>query len=233
MTKVAVAIAVTVAALAASPAASAAKPRLYHISLSGKARSELTRTKTINPQYEACTGTVTRTDHFVASASLGPAPNAVPIRSYGRLPFYAKLTSPTAAYTVETKGGWSVDPSDPYPPPPGGCDFTPESKTLECEYNPISTRRLGGPFTLHAHDGRYELYYSLSNGTVRCPEGEIGASLLEPRGAPPTKLRVNAVKGLRKGRSVSVSGTVASPPAIRDVTGGETLDYTLKVKRVR
>lgn len=68
---------------------------------------------------------------------------------------------------------------------------------------------------------------------MRCPEGEIGASLLEPRGGPPTKLRVKAVKGLGKGESVSVSGTVEAPPAIRDVTGGETLDYTLKVKRVR
>jgi single-stranded DNA-binding protein len=50
---------------------------------------------------------------------------------------------------------------------------------------------------------------------------------------PPTKLRVNAVKRLRKGRSVSVSGTLQTPPAIRDVTGGETVDYTLKVKRLR
>lgn len=86
MTKVAVAIGVAVAALAASPAASAAKPRLYHVSLSGKARSELTRTKTIEPPYYGCTGTVTRTDHFVASASLSPAPNAVPIRSYATGP---------------------------------------------------------------------------------------------------------------------------------------------------
>jgi hypothetical protein len=228
-------LSVVLAAFTWVTVASATKPRLYHVSLSGQANSELTRTKTVPPQYEGCAGRVTRTDHFVASASLSPAPNAVPIRSYRRLPFYAKLTSPTATYTVKTEGGWSVDPTDPYAPDPSMCAFTPENKTLGCEYNPISTRRLGGPFTLGFPDrGRYRLYYSLSNGTVRCPEGEIGASLLEAEAAgPATKLRVNAVKGLRKGRSVSVSGTLETPPAIRDVTGGETLDYTLKVKRVR
>jgi hypothetical protein len=147
------------------------------------------------------------------------------------VPFFAKLTSATAAYTVETQGGWSADPNDP-PPDPSACAFTPERKILKRAYNSVSTRRLGGPFTLLPHRGRYELYYSLSNGTVRCQEDEIGASLLEP-GGPPTKLRVNAVKGLRKGRSVSVSGTLETPPAIRDVTGGETLDYILRVKRVR
>jgi hypothetical protein len=228
-------VAIAVSALAAAPAASAAKPKLYRISLSGNANSELTRTKTVHPPYEGCNGTVTRTDHFVASASLGPAPNAVPLRSYGRVPFYARLSSTTAAYTVKTEGGWSVDPSDPYAPDPSMCAFTPENETLDCEYNPISTRRLGGPFTLGYPDsGRYKLYYSLSNGTVRCAEGEIGASLLEAGFyGPTTKLRVSAVKGLGRGRSVSVSGTLETPPAIRDVTGGETLDYTLRVRRVR
>jgi hypothetical protein len=50
-----------VAALVAAPAASAAKPKLYRISLSGKAKSELTRTKTVYPQDSGCIGTVTRT----------------------------------------------------------------------------------------------------------------------------------------------------------------------------
>jgi hypothetical protein len=235
MTRVALAaVAIAVAALVAAPAASAAKPRVYHVSLSGKASSELNRTKTVPPPYYGCTGTVTRTDHFVASASLSPAPNAVPLRSYGRLPFYAKLTLPAAAYTVKTEGGWSVDPSDPYAPDPSMCAFTPENEALDCEYNPISTRRLGGPFTLLSENGRYRLFYGLSNGTVRCPEGEIGASLLEVHwGGPLTKLRVTAVKRLGKGRSVSVSGTLETPPALSGVTGGETLDYTLRVKRVR
>ncbi|HMJ95063.1 MAG TPA: hypothetical protein VK486_04375, partial [Thermoleophilaceae bacterium] len=176
-----------------------------------------------------------RTDHFVASADLSPAPNAVPLRHYGRLPFYARLTSPTATYTMKTEGGWSVDPTDPYAPDASMCAFTPESETLDCEYNPISTRRLGGPFTLGLPDnGSYRLYYSLSNGTVRCPEGEIGARLLEAEAyGPPTKLRVGAVKGLRKGRGVSVSGTVDTVPGSPGVTGGETLDYTLNVKRLR
>jgi hypothetical protein len=227
-----VVLAVAVAALVAVPLASAAKPRLYSVSLSGKVKSELTRTKTIYPQDPGCTGTVTRTDRFVAAASLSPARNAAAIASYGRLLFLAKLTSPTAAYSVETEGGWAVDPSDPYPPDPSACAFTPEKKNLKCAYNSVATRRLGGPFALLPNNGRYELYYNLSNGTVRCEDDEVGASLLEP-GGPPTKLRVNAVKGLRKGRSVSVSGTLETPPAIRDVTGGEKLDYTLKVKRVR
>jgi len=32
---------------------------------------------------------------------------------------------------------------------------------------------------------------------------------------------------------VSVSGTLETPPALIGVTGGETLDYTLTVRRVR
>jgi hypothetical protein len=44
---------------------------------------------------------------------------------------------------------------------------------------------------------------------------------------------VSAVKRLAKGKSVSASGTAVTPPLDPRATGGETLNYTLKVKRTR
>ena len=95
-------------------------------------------------------------------------------------------------------------------------------------------RSSGAEFALLPNKGKYELYYNRSAGLVSCDdEFPLGWALLE--GAQPqlTKLRVSAVKRLAKGRSTSASGTATSPPLDPGGTGGETLNYTLKVKRVR
>jgi hypothetical protein len=113
------------------------------------------------------------------------------------------------------------------------CAFTPEHKTRHCSFTSAATRSAGGEYALLPHGRKYQLYFNRTDGVVRCEDDEVGANQLLGTAGPNTKLSVRAVKGLARGRSVSVSGTRHMAPAIRDVTGGETLVYKLKVKRVR
>jgi hypothetical protein len=225
---------VIAAAAASAPAAWAAKPKLYGVSLSGDVRSEATRVRD-DAVYgpEGCLGTMSETHQFVASAGLTPKPSGVPVASYGRLRFRARLTSPTVSATTETAGSFSPDPYYP-PDDPSVCSVAPGTKTWPCSFSAAATRSSGAEFALLPNKGKYELYYNRSDGIVSCDdEFPLGWSLLDAAQPQLTKLRVRAVKRLRTGKSLSVSGTATSPPVSPDATGGETLRYTLKVRRVR
>ena len=81
-----------------APAAFAAKPKLYSVSLTGSVRSDLTSTRDLPPPG-GCVGSASETQHFTASGSLSPRPGAAPVASYSRLIFKARLGSPAASYT--------------------------------------------------------------------------------------------------------------------------------------
>ena len=154
--------------------------------------------------------------------------------TYGRLKFRARLTAPIAAATAETPGG--SFPSDPAVPPadPSVCTVAPATRSWACSFAAEATRSSGGEFALLPNGGRYELYYNVSAGLLSCDEEfPLGVALLDVVAPKLTNLRVSAVKRLGKGSSVSASGTVVTPPLDPQATGGETLRYTLKVKRVR
>jgi hypothetical protein len=219
---------VALATLAVVPSASAAT-KLYTVSLSGSARTELTRVRTVPPP-PGCTGTVTETERFVASGRLSPKPRAVPVSSYSRLKFNARLTSYSAAASSETQGGWTPDPTDPFPVDPSQCAFTPERKTAQCTFSSAATRATGGEYALLPLRGKYQLYFNRSGGVVRCTPDDLGGSLLEDPFV--TKLSASAVRGLGRGASTSASGT-SRIAAGGSTTGGQTLNYQLKVKRVQ
>jgi hypothetical protein len=224
---------VTVAAVCA-PAAWPAKPKLYSVALKGDVRSEASRTRddaVIPP--EGCVGTMSETHRFVASAGLAPKPSGAPVASYGRLRFRARLISPTVAATTTSAGSFAPDPNFP-PVDPSACSVASGTKSWPCSLSAEATRASGAELVLLPNNGKYELYYNRSSGIVNCDdEFPLGWSLLEAAQPQLTKLRVRAVKRLAKGRSASASGTAMSPPLDPSATGGETLNYTLKVKRVR
>jgi hypothetical protein len=225
---------VAVAAVCA-PAAWPAKPKLYSVALSGDVRNEASRTTDGVPRApEGCIGTMSETHRFVASTGLAPKPAGAPVASYGRLRFRARLITPTVAATTTTAGSFSPDPNYP-PADPSECSVTPPGpKSWPCSFANEATRASGAEFALLPNKGKYELYYNRSSGLVNCDdEFPMGAALLEAGKPHLTKLRVGAVKRLAKGRSTSASGTAVKPPLDPGGTGGETLTYTLKVKRVR
>jgi hypothetical protein len=218
-----------VAVACCAPAAWAAKPKLYKVSLHGDIRNEQTVVRDGGPPPLGCDGSSTETHHFVASAGLSARSGASPIVSYGRLRFRALLTSPAATSTSETTGSWAPEPDFP-PDDPSVCTFTPEQKTWHCTFAAEATRPAGAELALLPKKGTYELYYNRNAGVLSCDDQEIDASLLR---LATTKLRVRAVKTLARGRSTTASGTAVTPPLDSSATGGETLHYTLKVERVR
>ena len=223
-----------VAAAAAAPSANAAKPKLYSVSLSGDVRSESSRVRA-DAVYapEGCQGTLSETYRSAASTGLAPKPRPAPIASYGRLRFRAALTSPSVSATTETSGSFTVDPNFP-PADPSVCSVQPGPKSWSCSFSGEATRAAGAEIALLPNKGKYEIYYNRNTPLVSCDdEFPMGVSLLGVAEPALTKLRVSAVKKLRKGKSVSASGTTASPLMDPSATGGETLNYTLKVKRVR
>jgi hypothetical protein len=226
---------VVVAATAAVvPPAEAAKPKLYTVSFSGDARNESSRVRA-DAVYapEGCQGSLSETYRFNASSGFAPKPSAAPVASYGRLRFRARLTSPSVAATTETTGSFTVDPNFP-PDDPSVCSATPGPKSWSCGFSGEATRASGAEFALLPNKGKYEIYYNRNTPLVSCDdEFPMGVSLMGVAEPALTKLRVSAVKKLRKGKSTSASGTTASPLLDPGATGGETLNYTLKVKRVR
>jgi hypothetical protein len=98
-----------------------------------------------------------------------------------------------------------------------------------------ATGKAGAEFALLPNKDKNELYYNRTSGIVSCDDDllPLGVTLLDVGQTKLTKLRMSAVKRLRKGRSVSVSGTIVVPPMDSGAIGGETLNYGLKVKRVR
>ena len=214
------------------PAAQAAKPKLYGVSFKGSVSNERRAvfSDSVQPPY-GCVGSMSETRHFAASAGILPKRGSAPVASYGRLIFRARLTSFTASSTSETSGSFSPDPDFP-PPDPSVCAVAPERKSYPCHFRSEATRRSGGEFALLPNKGKYELYYNRSAGILLCEDDYFYDSLLDTSPTMLTKLRVRAVKHLGRGRSVSASGTISSP-AVSGETGGETLIYALKVKRVR
>jgi hypothetical protein len=225
-------VVIAAAAAVGAPAAWAAKPKLYNVSLSGEVRNEVTRVRedAVDPP-PGCRGSMSETHRFVASAGLAPKPSGVPVASYGRLRFRARLTSPTARSTTETEGSFEPDPSSP-PDDPSACAVAPGTTDRPCRFAAAATRASGAEFALLPNAGRYELYYNRYPSIVSCDD-ELGESLLDVSGPKLTNLRVSAVNRLARGRSVSVGGTATTPPRDTRATGGETLRYTLRVKRVR
>jgi hypothetical protein len=223
-------LAVAVSA-ATAPAAWAAKPKLYTVSLSGDVRNESTLVRETPTAPDGCTGTTTETHRFVASAGLTPKPSRIPVASYGRLRFRAALTSPTVASTTETVRSFVPDPSFP-PDDPSVCAVPTETTSRPCTFSSQATSAAGADFALLPNAGRYELYYNRNDGILSCDD-DIGERLLDVGAPKLTNLRVRAVKRLAKGRTASASATVTTPPLISSATGGETLRYALKVKRVR
>jgi hypothetical protein len=223
---------VVVATAAFAPAASAAKPKLYTVSLSGDVRNESTQTMEGIPP-EGCMGSTSETHRFAVSAGLAPKPTRVPVASYGRLRFKAALTSLTLAAGTETTGSFAPDPD--YPPDDPSVCSVPPTKSWPCHPVGEATGKAGAEFALLPNKGRYELYYNRTSGIVACDDDllPLRVTLLDVGQTKLTKLRVSAVKRLGKGKSVSVSGTVVAPPMVSVTTGGETLNYSLKVKRVR
>ena len=223
-------IAVLVAACV--PAAEAAKPKLYSVSLKGDVRDEINVVRQdVAPPY-GCLGSMSETRHFAASASLSPKPIGAPFASYGRLIFRARITSPTVTSTGETTGDVSPDPYSP-PSDPSVCT-APGKQTYPCHFRTEATRRSGGEFALLPNKGKYEIYYNRASGMLSCDEEDyFSESPLDASPTALTKLKVRAVKGLGRGRSLSVSGTISTPPRDPEATGGETLHYALNVKRVR
>jgi hypothetical protein len=228
-----ISLGVIAAAAACVPVASAAKPKLYAVSLKGDVRNEATRVRDDAVPPRGCMGTTSETHRFVASAGLAPKPSGAPVASYGRLRFRAQLTSPSIAASTTTAGSLEPDPYDP-PPDASTCSGALGTKSWPCNFSAAATRRSGAEFALLPHGSKYELYYNRSDGLVSCDdEFPLGWSLLEAGIPQQTKLRVRAVKRLRKGRSTSASGTATKPPQDPETTGAETLRYTLKVERVR
>jgi hypothetical protein len=231
--QVGVVLVVLVASAAACvPAASAAKPKLYSVSLSGDVRNEASKTGEGFPP-DGCIGTTSETSRFAVSAGLAPKPVAAPVASYGRLRFRAHLTSLNIAAGTETTGSFAPDPDFP-PDDPSVCSV-PATKSWPCRASAEATGKSGAEFALLPNKGRYELYYNRTAGIVTCDDDllPLGPTLLDVGQTKLTKLRVSAVKRLAKGRSVAVSDTLVVPPMDPGATGGETLNYGLTVKRVR
>jgi hypothetical protein len=220
------------AALALVPTGAAATPKLYHVSLSGDVRNDVTtvREAAVTPP-EGCVGSMTETSHFAASAVLAPKGGAAPAASHGRLRFRALLTAPSAASTTETAGTFTADPDFP-PDDPLACGVAPSRIDLPCRFAREATGRSGAQFVLLPNHGRYELYYNRNRPVVSCND-PLRESLLDVGHPKLTTLRVSVVKRLRRGTSASVSGTATTAPQLTDATGGETLHYTLKVARIR
>ena len=232
MNRLGTAFVVVAAAAVCVPAAQAAKPKLYSVSLKGDVRNELTsvRADAVEPPV-GCVGSMSETRHFTASAGLVPKPRGAAVASYGRLIFRAGLTSPAATSTSETTGSFSPDPDYP-PSDPSVCAVAPERKSYPCRFAAEATRSSGGEFALLPNKGKYELYYNRSVGILACEDDFFYESLMDSSPTMLTKLSVRAVKGLARGRSVTVSGTTATAPGSGQ-TGGETLHYRLKVARFR
>ena len=229
-----ISLTLVVAAAVAASSAQAAKPKLYSVSLSGDIRNEasLVRADAVYAP-EGCQGTLSETHRFSASTGLAPKPRPAPLASYGRLKFRATLTSPSISATTETSGSFTVDPDFP-PADPSVCSAVPGPKSWSCGFSGEATRPSGAEIALLPNKGKYEIYYNRNTPLVSCDdEFPLGVSLMGVAEPALTKLRVSAVKKLRKGKSVSASGTTASPPLDPGATGGENLNYTLKVKRVR
>jgi hypothetical protein len=237
-------LAATVAALAAASPASGATSKLYSVALSGKDTADVTRSWTVPPDSERCTGTITDTRQLTSSFGVAPVRSraVTPNRRFGWLNFKARITS--ARYTArrDTTGEWGIDLGEEpelFPPQPGECEFTHEHKDLKCTWWRYANSRRGWWFTLVPVDGRYNVIIDLHfNAMLECQCHE-NLQLIQ-NGPPRTKLTEAAVKRLAPGERVRVAGTIVisydddtGPPVDQHDRGRERFKYALTVRRVR
>jgi hypothetical protein len=236
--------ALLIAALLAAPSSAAAASKLYRVSFSGRDTADFTRSFAVPPNSERCTGTITDTRHITSAFGIRPVRSraVTPNRSFGWIDFKARITKPSYTAHRDTGGDWGIDlGEDPelYPPEPGECEFTHEHKALKCHWWRYLLGRRGYGFTLVPVDGRYNLVVALHfNSILECQLHE-NLQLIDT-GPPRTKLTESAVKRLRVGRRVRVSGTIVipydddiGPPVDQHDRGQERLKYRLTVTRVR
>jgi len=237
-------LAATIAVLTAAPSASGAASRLYTVALSGKDTADLTRSWTVPPNSERCTGTITDTRHLTSSFGVEPVRSraVTPNRRFGWVDFKARITSPRYTARRDTSGDWGIDLGEEpelFPPQPGECEFTHEHKNLKCTWWRYAKSRRGWTFTLVPVDGRYNVIIDLNfNSLLECQRHE-NLQLIQ-QGPPRTKLTEAAVKRLAPGGRVRVSGTIVisydadfDPPVDEHDRGQERFKYALTVRRVR
>jgi hypothetical protein len=240
-------LAALLATLAATSPAMGATKKLYTVSMSGRDTADVTRSWVVPPNSERCTGEIRDTRHLTSSFGVSPVRwhPVTPNRKFGWLSFKARITSPHYTARRDTSGDWGIDLGEPdqgqpEPPPrePGECEFTHENRDLKCHWWKYANSRRGWLFTLVPVDGRYNVIVDLDfNSILECERHE-NLQLIQT-GPPRTKLTEAAVKRLRAGKHVRVSGTVEiSYDSVGDTTSGydrghERFRYTLTVTRVR
>jgi hypothetical protein len=196
-------IVLAIAALLAAPPAAIASSKLFTVSLSGRDTADVTRSFTVPPNSERCTGT----------------PNA----RFGWLDFKARITRPRYTARRDTSGDWGIDlgeDPDLYPREPGECEFTHAHEALKCHWWRKAKSRGGWWFTLVPVDGRYNLIVDLHfNSMLECQRRENLQLIQE--GPPRTKL------------VIPYDYDVDDPAINEHRRGQERLRYTLTVRRVR
>ena len=227
-TRVALALGLAAALGATAPDAWAAKPRLYTVSLSGEIRSSLSHALVDTGVPPAgCVGSDTETRTFQASATFRPMPKPRPAVSSWLL-FHAQLGSPKGSAASEWTANYAPDPEAPWTDP-STCAVPPQRRSFRCYFAATATRKSGSAYALRPNNGRYTLIYRPFASMVDC--GDIHEASLF--GNFDVDLRVSAVKGLRRGRSVVRSATKSPLRDLDEWTPRETLRYRLEVTRVR
>jgi hypothetical protein len=233
------------AALLAAPPVAAASSKLFRVSLSGRDSADVTRSFTVPPNSERCTGTIVDTRQLTSSFGVTPVRSraVTPNPRFGWLDFKARITRPRYTARRDTSGDWGIDlgeDPDLYPRQPGECEFTHAHEALKCHWWRKAKSRGGWWFRLVPVDGRYNLVVDLHfNSMLECQRKENLQLIQE--GPPRTELTEAAVKRLGVGRRVRVSGAIVIPydydvddPNARERRHGqERLKYTLAVRRVR
>jgi hypothetical protein len=190
-----------VAGAVAAPVASAAKPKLYAVSLSGSAQTvggyfNKYGDDVFPPAPAGCisNNNATYAWHAAARMIASPRPQALsPGLGVPTIPVRVILSSLHASLATTEGGTWTVDPNypedseEPHPVPPSACAFTPPTITRPCTFANHQTRsytlNLGltepnGPLS---RPGRFDLYYSGQTGG----EDPIGVVTCRP---PPDPL---------------------------------------------
>ncbi len=214
-------------ALAAAAPDAWAKPRLFTVSLSGEMLSSLSidQTETRVPP-DGCLGVDTETRSFDASARFTPLPR--PRRAIDSwLLFHARMKAHKGSAASEVRFEYAPNPEAPWVDP-STCVVAPEREDFRCFFDTRATRRSGSAYALKPVEGSYRLIYRPLASMLDC--GGITATFF---GDYDVGLRVRAVMGLAKGRSVVRSGTGAPLRELDEWTPRESFRYRLKVTRVR
>jgi hypothetical protein len=226
-------------ALLSQPAGAAkAKPKekLYTISLATTVQVATTESgRGSTPPY-GCKGEITETFRYAASAHTSPVPTKLPVLKHGRFRYFdfpGPLAGLSASLTEDVTGGWTLDPTLPYPPDPSACAFQPTHTVGQCELNPGNGTFLLFPYP--GDGGKFTLTYEGTEIIRACPPVSyaIPARFFEEVLIP---LQVNSVLALRRHRSVHAAGTVTQPlvgPLTSGPIGQEVITYAIKITRVR